>query len=72
MKIKELFMKELERIKVPIDEDGQFDNHSALEALEKEIVNESTKLHNMIHTIINPRNLKTISLHWFKTVATLS
>ena len=44
--IRELFTRELQRLKVPVDLDGNFDEQTVLELLEKDICNDTTRIHN--------------------------
>ena len=70
--VKALFTKELEKYTISVDDDGNFDNVKALNVLQPEVNSNRTKIHTKLHSLINPRERTSITLYWFKTVATLN
>ena len=66
-----MFFKELQRLEIKVDEGEQFDSQEVLQALDKAISSNETKLHQYIYKMLNPNSRSTITLTWFKTVTKL-
>ena len=67
----QILYEEVRRLGLEIDESGRFDTVQVLKALDCEISNGTTKVHNKIYKLLNPNNSTTIQMTWFKTVTTL-
>ena len=66
-----MFFKELQRLDINVQENEQFDSQEVLQALDKAISSNETKLHQYIYKMLNPNAKSTITLTWFKTVTKL-
>ena len=70
-RIQQMFLKELGRLEVFVDQREFFDSQEVLQALDNAISHNDTKLHYNIYKILNPSGKSTVTLTWFKTVAKL-
>ena len=67
-KIQQVFLKELMKLNVNLT-DGRFTKHDALKTLDLAIARGDSKIHIRMENLLNPFHKKTLTLHWFKTVA---
>ena len=66
-----LIYNELAVCNIRVDKDGHFDRQMALRQFDRFIQNNSTKVHTQIYKLMNPNNLATVSMTWFKKVGTM-
>ena len=69
-KVQEMFLKELNRLNVEVNEQGYFDTNEALKALDAAISSYQSMIHKNIYQLVNPSRGSTITIPLYKVVAT--